>query len=700
MAGNAFDFELRADDQVSGALNDIRDRVTELQPELVKTQNGLKLGGQETQDGLTDINGAFQMLGRFAKDNVQFIGDMVPPLRNFLGNGARLSGMAGKFGLAGGAAYLAGKGIGALGGGMADAAQDAYSLQVAAENAGMSVKDFSQLSGAMRLLGSDSASAQGSVEGLYKTFNDALQGRNSSALAIMNQINAPIVRNADGTANVLETVKKLAEVMPKLSPQNQKTVADALGLDANGLQLLREGARLKALLAKADSVGLTVDPKINADLAGLNRNINDVSASWDGLKQRAKQKLAGALLSDGSVNDGLKGVSDVMEHGLNPISLGHAFGLNRGDDADMMRRAMKDKEFQKTLSDKEMEDLLTGQMNDSERAKYRIRYGLSDQASQLAGDMDAITRPRASPPGSAVSGGRVNPSALSVQNNNPWNINYAGQAGAVPAGRFARFLTPEAGVQAADRQLQLYATGKSANVDHPLRTLSEIIHTASPRRDGNDPTAMTERASAELNVRPDEPLNLNDAGMRSRVLAALFNQEGNNPFSSAQIEKIIAGRDAMSPADNPPSVVAPAPVVAHPAVVPAPDVITARETPQPASPVNAEVVPPPVAPPPAPAVVKTQPAQPAATPAPSLAAPAAPAPSLVAPPAPSLVAPAPLPEQRGGSAEDVARAVSDALKQTGMKLEITFVNPATGNRQTVTATGGGGGKVKTALPFP
>ncbi|MCT7009391.1 hypothetical protein M1749_23890, partial [Salmonella enterica subsp. enterica serovar Oranienburg] len=80
----------------------------------------------------------------------------------------------------------------------------AYSLDVAAKNAGMSVHDFSQLSGAVRLLGADSASAQSSVEGLYKTFNDALQGRNSNVLAVMAQLNVPIARNADGTASVLK----------------------------------------------------------------------------------------------------------------------------------------------------------------------------------------------------------------------------------------------------------------------------------------------------------------------------------------------------------------------------------------------------------------------------------------------------------------------------------------------------------------
>ncbi len=286
---NSFDFTLTADDQVSDALKRINDEVRNLQPGLDKTTDGLKLGGQETNDGLSQINRMFEQLGRYAKDNVQFIGDMVPPLRNFTGFTGRMGGIVGKMGLAGGAAYLAGKGMKALGSGISDAADDAYGLQVAAENAGMSVKDFSQLSGAMRMLGTDSETARGEVQGFYKTFNDALQGRNNEVLAVMNQVHAQIVKNADGTANVLETVKQLADVFPKLSPQNQKTVADALGLDADGLQLLREGKRLKDNLTKSDSVGLTIDPKVNAELVGLNRTLTELSASWDGLKTRTEQ---------------------------------------------------------------------------------------------------------------------------------------------------------------------------------------------------------------------------------------------------------------------------------------------------------------------------------------------------------------------------------------------------------------------------
>lgn len=626
---NQFDIELRADDKVSAALKNIDDQVKALQPGLENTADGLKLGGQETRDGLSGVNQAFEQLGRFAKDNVQFIGDMVPPLRNF----TSIAGKVGKLGMMGGAAYLAGKGVQALGSQLTDAADDAYSLQVAAANAGMGVRQFSQLSGAMRLLGTDGATARASVEELYKTFNDGLQGRNSAVLAAMNQINAPIVKKADGTADVMRTMERLAQIFPTLTANRQKTIADGLGLNADTMQLLREGAHLKDLLTKSDAVGLTVDPAINRQLVEFNRNLTDASASWEGFKQRTKQKVTASLLSDGSVTDGLKGISDLMQNGFNPISLGHAFGFNRGNDADMMRRAMKDPAFQKTLSASEMNDLLTGSMTDAERGKYQVRYGLSDRARQLQDDVAAVRIPQTpATPGSAS----VNPAALSVVNNNPWNIRYAKQQGATPGAgdNFAHFATPQAGVEQASRQLMLYYTGQSKNVDYPLRTLSEIINKASPAKDRNNTPAMIRDASHELNIDPNAPLNLDDVGMRSRVLAALFNREGNNPFSADQIQSILQPQSGA----------------------------------QPLTPPAAPLVTPPLTPPTAP---------------------------LVTPPLlPTAAVPA---QPANGDPASLQRALETALKETGMKVELTLINPQNGQRQTYT---GSGSKVTAAMQFP
>ena len=78
---NAFDFELVANDQVSDVIDRINEAIRGLEPKLDKTKEGLQLGGQETVDGLNGFISRFENLSKSARDNVQFIGDMVPPLK-------------------------------------------------------------------------------------------------------------------------------------------------------------------------------------------------------------------------------------------------------------------------------------------------------------------------------------------------------------------------------------------------------------------------------------------------------------------------------------------------------------------------------------------------------------------------------------------------------------------------------------------
>lgn len=347
-------------------------------------------------------------------------------------------------------------------------------------------------------------------------------------------------------------MRNLSKIFPSLSSQNQKKVSDLLGLDANSLRLLRTG-KFDELMNKSQQFGLTVPDGLNEDLTGINGAINEMGAAWDGLKQKTKGGFYGLLLSDGSVKDGIEGITDLLTHGPDNVAIMHALGVTRGDEAEQLRKGYNDPEFTKTLTVTEKTALDFGTMTDGLRQKFQAYYGPKDAANQLASDL-AIALQRASSTGAnsyqGVNIGQpnagVNPRARSVRNNNPWNINYAGQQGAVKepgqGSRFAKFETPEAGIAAADRQLMLYYTGQSkAAGNRPLTTIEQIISTASPSTDGNDTRGMINRASKELGVNPGDQLNLNDPAFRARVLTALFNQEGNNPWSSEQVKAVING---------------------------------------------------------------------------------------------------------------------------------------------------------------
>lgn len=66
--GNAFDFELTATDQASASIQRIDEAVKNLLPKLDQTQSGLKLGGQESVEGLDDLNTRLKGMGQFARE--------------------------------------------------------------------------------------------------------------------------------------------------------------------------------------------------------------------------------------------------------------------------------------------------------------------------------------------------------------------------------------------------------------------------------------------------------------------------------------------------------------------------------------------------------------------------------------------------------------------------------------------------------
>ncbi|CRG50790.1 hypothetical protein [Yersinia wautersii] len=72
--GNAFDFELTATDQASASIQRIDEAVKNLLPKLDQTQSGLKLGGQESVEGLDDLNTRLKGMGQFALRNRLAVG--------------------------------------------------------------------------------------------------------------------------------------------------------------------------------------------------------------------------------------------------------------------------------------------------------------------------------------------------------------------------------------------------------------------------------------------------------------------------------------------------------------------------------------------------------------------------------------------------------------------------------------------------
>lgn len=93
--------------------------------------------------------------------------------------------------------------------------------------------------------------------------------------------------------------------------------------------------------------------------------------------------------------------------------------------------------------------------------------------------------------------------SLSYRNNNPGNLRFAGQSGAVKtAGNFAKFSTYQQGWDALIRQLRAACEGRS-KVYRPDMTLFEFCTVWAPAYDGNDPRRYANNVATRIGVRVD-----------------------------------------------------------------------------------------------------------------------------------------------------------------------------------------------------
>lgn len=132
----------------------------------------------------------------------------------------------------------------------------------------------------------------------------------------------------------------------------------------------------------------------------------------------------------------------------------------------------------------------------------------------------------------AGSGTRGNTRA--ERNNNPGNLEYRGQSGAVPEdgeGRFAKFQSASDGVAALVRQLQLYGS-------RGLDSIKEIVEKYAPASE-NDTQAYIAALTKKLGVGANDTLDLNDPGTLSGLVRGISRHEAGRDFLSD--EDVLTG---------------------------------------------------------------------------------------------------------------------------------------------------------------
>lgn len=387
---NVFDFQLKADDQVSQSIQNIDDAVKKLTPQLNDAQKVVQLGGRRSAEGLDEVSGRLNKLAKNARDGVQFVGDLVPPLKMVGGLTLGLGGLATV--------------INGVKTGIKEYADSGYKIDTTAKNISATTRAYQELTGAMIENGATRDSAESSVTGLYQRANDALNGRDDPFNALLAQMGVKISKTKEGMADVVKLMDDLNKAMLQQSPARQSVIAQVGQFSPELLNYLRQSTeQVQRLKDQAQRDGLIFSDKDVQNALAFRNQINQVSASYDGMLMKSQAWLGQSSF----VKEQVDQISDLMKNG-DKYSVAHFFSMggNTDQDYDLLRRASKDEAFKKTLTLPEQARVNIGYLDDGLKKKLHGWYGPTDQASQLQRDVQSIY---AIPPGTVNQPGENGP---------------------------------------------------------------------------------------------------------------------------------------------------------------------------------------------------------------------------------------------------------------------------------------------------
>ncbi|WP_168403827.1 hypothetical protein [Erwinia amylovora] len=512
---NAFDFQLTADDQASASILRIEEAVKNLNLMLDKTRKGLALGGQDSRDQLDGLGSRFDVLAKNARSGVQFIGDLVPPLK-----------MVGGLTLGLGGADVA---VNAIKSNLNNFANAGYRIDTIAKNVSMTADAFQELTGAMIENGTTREAAEGSISGLFDQANDAVHGRNDGFLALLQQKGIGISETKEGLADVAKLMSDINRVMQTMPSGEQALFIQKLRLSPEMLSYLRQTtSEVQRLKDQARRDGLIFSDKDLENALAFKGQLNQIGAAWDGLLMKGQAWLGQSETLSASVDQ----ITQIVTHGFDSATVGSILTFNRGGmQADLLRQAGGDEKFKETLSWKEKLDLNLGYVSEDLSQKLNSYYKPIWLAEQLKGDLDKIHAPStgnnisSTPAIMPYDQRKVNSRGL--RNNNAGNVraapNTVGHDGGFPV-----FASSRDGNAALARQLMLYG-------DRGNNTLNGIIHTYAPSNENNT-QAYVKAVSEMTGFNPYDRINLHSPETLQKLIPAIIKHEnGSQPFSREEI---------------------------------------------------------------------------------------------------------------------------------------------------------------------
>lgn len=407
----------------------------------------------------------------------------------------------------------------------------------ASKNLGTGADTLSRWAGAVRQSGGTTEGFLGTMQGLSQVLTDIQLTGTSGISPLLNSLKIQLA-DANGKARPLESI--LADIGDKLNAlpnrQNAFNIGRSLGIDDGTINLLLKGrTEVERLLASQKAYS-----QADAETARI------AEERWQGVKDRiegiskalvidlipAFERLSDKMESVASVTvpvlstifvwlekiDRMTGNWSEKLNGLipkfdNPTLQGVASTIT--GQALRMTPASRIAGFVDSKLDDEQRGKIERAKDKAlaffgnQAAKDRLeanQYGMSDQAASIPTPGTGTTR--------------------AERNNNPGNLNFAGQAGAVledgSNARFAKFGSTAEGVSALAKQLQRYG-------ERGLDTVSKIINKYAPSSE-NDTNSYIETLSKRLGVSGDQKLDLNDSSTLTGLIKGIARHEAGRDY--------------------------------------------------------------------------------------------------------------------------------------------------------------------------
>lgn len=596
---SVFNIVITAVDRATRTVRQINDTFERLTRPLVLIRRSVQQ--LSTELGLDKVAKAMGGVGRSALDVAGRVRSIVAPMAAVIGVGsiAGLLALATSWGTVGMEVSKAGAAI------------------------GMSTSTLMSMRGAAKLAGVTSEELTGSLKSVGDTMEDALFGRNQSALMLLNKMRIGIHKTADGSIDAARGFKDIATYISGIkSAQVQGVIARQFGIEA-ALPLLRKGAkgieelqqkvadfggsRNAAAIAAADAFGFKM-VSLSMATEGVKISIGErlipvlqpfieklitwVTANRDLIATRVTEFVAAfaTWIERINFNDvlngmtsfitGVAGVIDslggwktaalltmgimagpfllsVATFGASLVKLGvtvipvviRALGL--------MRLAMlanpitaiilaiataayylyenwdKVKKWWKGLWGDMSDDAAKGQ-TDIAKSTEKLAKGTKGLGEKQRGGASGDWGDR---PGGGASGdwedapGTRSRAPRGIRNNNPGNLRSWGDTPRVDG--FARFATPEAGLAAMIKNLQVQQS------KHGLNTIAGIIGKWAPSSE-NETGSYVNSIAKQTGFGAHQPLDLTDKRTVAPLISSMIRHEGNSAgYSKDMVEKAV-----------------------------------------------------------------------------------------------------------------------------------------------------------------